>query len=454
MVSLFPISKYRLVHKKIEKSDENVINLRADPRPFRYAAYAAKLLFEGKFPEVFLHATGQATSKVVQTVETLRNRITGLHVCYEIKSIEFKDEYHPVEEGLEVVFINRRIHSVHAILTLTEGSKYEKAIGYMKPIEKVFDEEGFKKKVNEHFEKLKVRAERRANPDAPKEVVPEKKQPRDNHDEQGRNARQNKGDRNRDWNAPPYRRNQVRNDQNYYQNKDPKPVVHVQHNRDGEEGRPRPNNTQYRQPRGTSRPHRDDRYERNDGQDYRKPKQLEQQRQPNQQYDRPRRDYQNRLPYNPDRSRRDGGNRNYNQHEQERRYDNYNPRDQGYNTGQAVRRNEQQRDGNYQDSGNRFNRAEQPYYKNSEGRQNRNYDNFSTNQQSERRGRSWRQQSRDVREAPKKQTNTGNFRGDNDQPFKPKTNLSESERKDPKGRSNYEERKQPEQKQRFQERKQ
>ena len=162
MPSLYPISKYRLVHKKAEKTEENVINLKAGPRAFRYAAYAAKILFEGKHKEVFLQATGQATYKVIQSVETLRHRIKGLHVAYEIKTTEFNDEYHPKEEGLEKVILNRKIHSLHATITLTESKNIESKIGYQAPLSNVFDEENFKKKVIEHFEKTKERFDQRA----------------------------------------------------------------------------------------------------------------------------------------------------------------------------------------------------------------------------------------------------------------------------------------------------
>ena len=161
MPSLFPISKYNLVHKKNEQTDENFISLKSGPPAFRYVAYAAKLLFGGKHQVIYLSGTGQACRKVVQAVETLRNRIQGLHVAYEITATEFNDVYHPTEEGLDIITINRKIHTLRATVVLGEDSKIEHSLGYLKPSDKVLDEEGFKKKVADHYERTKEIVEKR-----------------------------------------------------------------------------------------------------------------------------------------------------------------------------------------------------------------------------------------------------------------------------------------------------
>lgn len=160
MAPLYPISKYRLVHKKAENSEENVINIKSDPKVFRYVAYAAKLLFEGKHRVVYLQGIGQAVSKVIQAVENLRNRITGFHSAYSITNTDFNDEYQPLEEGLTTVIIHRKIFSIRATITLSEGKSLESSVGYMPPAKEVFDESGFRKKVADHFEKTKERNEK------------------------------------------------------------------------------------------------------------------------------------------------------------------------------------------------------------------------------------------------------------------------------------------------------
>ncbi len=81
-----------------------------------------------------MHATGSATSKVIQVVEYIRKRIKDLHVAYEILSTEFNDEYTPLEEGLDPVTITRLVPTLKAELTLTKGDAIKSKSGYMPPI--------------------------------------------------------------------------------------------------------------------------------------------------------------------------------------------------------------------------------------------------------------------------------------------------------------------------------
>ena len=152
---VYPINKYRLVLKKNEATAENIISVKADPRAFRYVAFAARILFEGKHSEVVIQGTGPACHKVIQCVEMLRNRVANLHSVYTISTKEFNDEYHPKEEGLEKIFVTRSVHCISATLTMTNQQTIEKLSGYMPPAEKVFNEEAFKTRVSEHFEKQK-----------------------------------------------------------------------------------------------------------------------------------------------------------------------------------------------------------------------------------------------------------------------------------------------------------
>lgn len=112
-----PIDKYRSIPKQNENSKENEIRVKAHGRHFNYAAYAGKLLF-GKTQEVHILGTGKAIPKIIQVVEYLRKRMKGLHVAYSIQSVEFEDEYEPLEEGLDKVTIKRLVSTLIAIASL------------------------------------------------------------------------------------------------------------------------------------------------------------------------------------------------------------------------------------------------------------------------------------------------------------------------------------------------
>jgi len=155
MKETFPIQKYQLLPKKQEQTEENEIRIKSQARPFVYAAYAGKLLFEKKFDVIHMLATGPATAKVIQSVEYIRKRVKGLHVTYEIESTEFVDEYRPLEEGLDTVIAKRLVPTLKAHLTLSKGDTYSKLPGYMAPLSNndILDEDKFKQEVEEHFKK-------------------------------------------------------------------------------------------------------------------------------------------------------------------------------------------------------------------------------------------------------------------------------------------------------------
>ncbi len=425
----YPISKYRSVHKRSEKTEENVINLRGGQRAFRYVAYAAKLLFDGKHKVVYLHATGLAVSKVIQTVETLRNRINNLHAAYEIKTAEFQDEYHPTEEGLEVVIIKRQIHAIHATLVIGDASSINKGIGYLKPHEKVFDEEGFKKKVAEHFERTKERNENRAKQieerkakrearlkeqgEGAKESPKERKPRAEQKGEQRPRGQRSNGQRGNSTRKPP------RRDNDDHERKR-RPQDEQRQRKDGDDGR-RPQ----QQPRKEKAPRNndfdDERKGRGEG-NFRdsKPQRSNNDRPPRREprddyYDQPPRDREQNNRRQQSRGKYRGDDRNYrnDRYDQQDRYDNRPPRKDHHD--------------NYDDeqpSRGPRNQGGRTYARFQEERAQRNYDNIGQNR-SDSRGRSWRHQSRDdhnqqedSRRPNNNSSNSGNFRGNNDQPFK------------------------------------
>lgn len=150
-----PKSNYRMIQKKSEESRENEIRVKANARPFVYAAYAGKLLLENKHDQVYMLATGSATPKAIQAVEYIRQRMSGLMACYEIESTEFVDEYEPVIEGLDRVQIKRLVPTLKAHLFFKKNSNYEGKPGFMAalPDNEIFDTDRFKTDIEEHFSK-------------------------------------------------------------------------------------------------------------------------------------------------------------------------------------------------------------------------------------------------------------------------------------------------------------
>ena len=63
---------------------------------------------------VVMVGTGSATPKIIQSVEFLRKRVKGIHVCYTIESTKFDDVYEPTEEGLDTVTVTRLVASLKA----------------------------------------------------------------------------------------------------------------------------------------------------------------------------------------------------------------------------------------------------------------------------------------------------------------------------------------------------
>lgn len=293
MRATLPIHKYRLLPKKSEKSMENEIRVKSQARPFVYAAYASKLLFEKKYDEVFMLATGTATAKVIQAVEFMRKRVKGLHVLYEIESTAFVDVYEPLENGLDTVEVTRQVPTLKANLSLQKSDKHVEEPGYMAPIAdaELLDEDKFKEEVEEHFAK-----ERGIRPGKYR------------NDRNDRSDRRQQGGRGRNYNN---RREDDDND-----------------DRDNRVNRDNRDNRGYRGSRG-NRYNRDDREERDDRDD-----------RDNRRYNDDNRGYRNNRNYNNKRQDeyeeededRNEGNRGYNNSrgDRKRNFDNrrqYNDRD-------------------------------------------------------------------------------------------------------------------------------
>lgn len=75
----------------------------------------------------------------------------GLHVSYSIQSVEFSDEYEPLEEGLERVIVKRLVGTLIAQVSL-DGKNIKDKIGYMAPLpeKELLNQDQFKKDVEDY----------------------------------------------------------------------------------------------------------------------------------------------------------------------------------------------------------------------------------------------------------------------------------------------------------------
>ena len=80
-----------------------------------------------------LKAAGNAISKVIPTVELIKHRIEGLHSITHITTLEIKDEYEPIEEGLDHLTFSRKVTMLE--ITLSKKELDKKHPGYQPPID-------------------------------------------------------------------------------------------------------------------------------------------------------------------------------------------------------------------------------------------------------------------------------------------------------------------------------
>lgn len=76
-----------------------------------------------------MSATGNAIPKAVQVVELIKRRFHGIHQENKITTLEVKDVYDPVEEGLDTV-TRSRILTMLVVTLSTEKPADESHYGY------------------------------------------------------------------------------------------------------------------------------------------------------------------------------------------------------------------------------------------------------------------------------------------------------------------------------------
>lgn len=115
---LLPIHKYKhLSSVVVNESRRNSIAVNIHERTYNYALEVGVILNEGK-TEANLSAEDEHIPKLIETVEYLRPRIHQLKVSYKIVSVEIRDTYEPMEEGLDTVVLTRHKAVLKATLAV------------------------------------------------------------------------------------------------------------------------------------------------------------------------------------------------------------------------------------------------------------------------------------------------------------------------------------------------
>jgi hypothetical protein len=113
--------KYNRVRREQEKIPDNEIRVRRNNPIGKYLRRANDLL-TGKVPNhdcVVIKGVAQAMENVVKLAELIKHRIPGLFQINSIETIEIKDEFEPLEEGLDHLVFTR--HSTMLSITLSQA---------------------------------------------------------------------------------------------------------------------------------------------------------------------------------------------------------------------------------------------------------------------------------------------------------------------------------------------
>lgn len=129
------MDKYRRVPKvkDTEAKADNEIRVTAVGSVSAYVSFAAKVFNDMEKSEVVVKATGNALAKAVTLAEVIKRRFKGLHQITKLGLTEIKDEYEPLEEGLDKVTDTRSVP--YAEITLSKKELDTKDVGYQAPVD-------------------------------------------------------------------------------------------------------------------------------------------------------------------------------------------------------------------------------------------------------------------------------------------------------------------------------
>jgi hypothetical protein len=122
--------KYARIRREQEKLAENEIRVRRTDPVGKYLRRANDLLtgkVEG-YNSIVIRGVAQAMENVVRLAELVKHRVAGLYQTNAIETIEIKDEFEPLEEGLDHLVFTR--NSTMLSITLSLAQLNNRDVGY------------------------------------------------------------------------------------------------------------------------------------------------------------------------------------------------------------------------------------------------------------------------------------------------------------------------------------
>ena len=123
--------KYERVARQPEKLADNEIRVRRGNAIGKYLKRANDLLtskVEGNFDTVIIKGVANAMENAVRLAEMIKHRVPGLFQLNHIGTIEIKDEYEPLEEGLDHLTFSR--FSTMLTIVVSQKQLDTRDIGY------------------------------------------------------------------------------------------------------------------------------------------------------------------------------------------------------------------------------------------------------------------------------------------------------------------------------------
>jgi hypothetical protein len=122
--------KYARIRRDQEKLADNEIRVRRTDPVGKYLRRANDLLtgkVEG-YNSIVIRGVAQAMENVVRLAELVKHRVAGLYQTNAIETIEIKDEFEPLEEGLDHLVFTR--NSTMLSITLSLAQLNNRDVGY------------------------------------------------------------------------------------------------------------------------------------------------------------------------------------------------------------------------------------------------------------------------------------------------------------------------------------
>jgi hypothetical protein len=122
--------KYARIRREPEQLADNEIRVRRDNPVGKYLRRANDILtgkVEG-YNSIVIRGVAQAMENVVKLAELVKHRVPGLYQTNAIETIEIKDEFEPLEEGLDHLVFTR--NSTMLSITLSLSQLNNRDVGY------------------------------------------------------------------------------------------------------------------------------------------------------------------------------------------------------------------------------------------------------------------------------------------------------------------------------------